>query len=140
MVISKQCKKEKMRYCTKCDELIPEGRLKVFPHTTVCVKHSSTEKVCGVTVTVGDGDHTYNDVIIMSNEEFQKINSIKKDINELIEYGSEITSSEDDNIPEYQKPEDDIDNELIETLSKGEKLLEATEDDNDELIEDDITD
>ena len=67
-----------MRVCVSCSEIIPEGRLKVLPNTKVCTKCSSTEKVKGITITVGEGDHTYNDLVIVDDEQFKKITAKPK--------------------------------------------------------------
>jgi hypothetical protein len=36
-----------MRFCLKCGEEIPAGRLKAIPNATTCVEHSEAEQVAG---------------------------------------------------------------------------------------------
>lgn len=61
-----------MKTCIKCGEDIHPKRLEILPKTTTCVKCSSTNMKAGVTVVKGEGDHTYNETIIMEAEEYQK--------------------------------------------------------------------
>ena len=48
-----------------------------MPDTFTCVKCSTTGKKAGVTVTLGEGDHTYNEVIIMDREDFIKYQELE---------------------------------------------------------------
>lgn len=57
--------------CVKCGEVIPEGRLKALPQTKVCVACSGTRMKRAVTVTKGEGDHTWNDIVIMDAAEYE---------------------------------------------------------------------
>jgi hypothetical protein len=36
-----------IRYCSVCNELIPEGRLKVLPGARTCIAHSNTSRYSG---------------------------------------------------------------------------------------------
>lgn len=56
--------------CGKCGIEIPLGRLKCVPNTKTCVKCSDVKYKAGITVTRGEGDHTYNETIIMEYDEF----------------------------------------------------------------------
>lgn len=58
--------------CKSCGEEIHPGRLKALPTATTCVECSTTGRKAGVTVTLGEGDHTYNEIIIMEHDEFIK--------------------------------------------------------------------
>lgn len=44
------------KYCKVCQELIPEGRVKLGYHNT-CVKHSKTERYTGVIAADGKTDY-----------------------------------------------------------------------------------
>lgn len=71
--------------CKTCGETIGELRLKVLPNTKYCVKCSPIQKKGGITVQLGEGDHTYNEIIIMEADELNDMNiQIPLDI-ELIE-------------------------------------------------------
>jgi RNA polymerase-binding transcription factor DksA len=58
--------------CYKCGEPIPEGRLKAIPTTKVCVECSGVSKKRSVTITGGEGEDTYNDIVIMSQKEYEE--------------------------------------------------------------------
>ena len=58
--------------CVGCKEPIHPKRLEILPNTTKCVSCSTTGKKGGITVTKGEGDHTYNETIIMEPDEFRK--------------------------------------------------------------------
>lgn len=69
-----------MRKCKVCDKVIPEGRIKILPHTQTCVDHS-TEKPFGVnTVQVGDlEDDGYQETeIIRDPKVIEELNYYKK--------------------------------------------------------------
>lgn len=63
--------------CTGCQEPIHPKRLEILPNTTKCVSCSTTGKKGGVTVTKGEGDHTYNETIIMEPDEFRKFQEME---------------------------------------------------------------
>jgi len=67
-----------MRKCNACGEEIHPKRLEILPTATQCVKCSTTGKKAGVTVTVGEGDHTYNDVVIMDRETFNEYKELER--------------------------------------------------------------
>lgn len=54
------------RNCKHCNNLIPEGRLKILPHTYSCVGCSTTERVGGHTVI--SGKNTYSEIQIVDQE------------------------------------------------------------------------
>jgi hypothetical protein len=57
--------------CFKCNEPIPEGRLKAIPTTKVCVSCSGVSMKRSVTVTRGEKEDTYNDIVFMSQREYE---------------------------------------------------------------------
>ena len=63
--------------CVRCKEAIPEGRLKALPNATTCVNCSSSKMKRSITVTKGEGEDTYNDLIIMIMK-YTSISSEKK--------------------------------------------------------------
>ena len=65
----KKTKKKKV-ICVGCKEPIHPKRLKILPNAIKCVKCSTTSRKAGITITQGEGDHTYNETIIMEHEEF----------------------------------------------------------------------
>jgi hypothetical protein len=52
-----------LRNCKHCNNQIPEGRLKILPHTHTCVNCSTTPKVGGHTVI--SGKNTYSEIQIV---------------------------------------------------------------------------
>jgi RNA polymerase-binding transcription factor DksA len=52
---------------------IPEGRIKALPGTTTCVNCSSSKMKRSITVTKGEGEDTYNDIIIFEADEYEKL-------------------------------------------------------------------
>jgi hypothetical protein len=65
------------KLCKSCGEEIHPGRLKALPTATTCVECSTTGRKAGVTVTLGEGDHTYNEIIIMEHEDFVKYKEVE---------------------------------------------------------------
>ena len=107
-----------MRKCKECECDIPEARIKALPLTTQCVKCSTTGKKAGITVTMGEGDHTYNEIIIMEPEEYKKIQELERKIygvrkDDIPFPGEEIIEEEDDKLDtiennELPKPDEDL--------------------------------
>ena len=58
--------------CVRCEDLIPELRLKALPGTKTCVNCSDVKTKKPVTVQLGEGDHTYNELVILEDEQFTK--------------------------------------------------------------------
>lgn len=61
------------RYCRKCGEEIHPKRVEILPNVLTCVKCSDTKPKRSITVQLGEGDHTYNELIIMDADEYQKL-------------------------------------------------------------------
>jgi hypothetical protein len=61
------------RYCKKCGEEIHPKRVEILPNVSTCVKCSDTKPKRSITVQLGEGDHTYNELIIMDADEYQKL-------------------------------------------------------------------
>ena len=58
------------RYCKVCGVEIDPRRLAILPDTQTCTQHSTAEKKVAITVQKGEGDHTYNETIIMDHDEY----------------------------------------------------------------------
>lgn len=61
------------KICKVCGVEIPPKRLEILPHTQTCTKHSVAEKKVGMIVTLGEGDHTYNELSILEAEDYKRI-------------------------------------------------------------------
>ena len=60
------------KFCVKCGEDIHPKRLQILPNTTTCVNCSTTGQKRGISVQLGEGDHTYNEIVILEENEFKK--------------------------------------------------------------------
>jgi hypothetical protein len=58
--------------CISCDAIIHPKRLQILPNTKCCVNCSEVGRKRGVTIQLGEGDHTYNDLVIMSEKQYFK--------------------------------------------------------------------
>ena len=67
----------KMIKCIKCEEDMPELRLTKFGYK-VCVNCSTTGAYKAVSTINGVGDHTWNDIQIMTAEQAEQIDNHKK--------------------------------------------------------------
>ena len=61
------------RYCKKCGDEIHPKRVEILPNVSTCVNCSDTKAKRSITVQLGEGDHTYNELIIMDADEYQKL-------------------------------------------------------------------
>jgi len=95
--------------CLGCGEVIHPKRLEIFPNVKRCVKCSTTGKKAAITVTKGEGDHTYNETIIMERDEFIRLQEMEFKIKGNRK--DEHISDTDDSNPELPIPElpDDFD-------------------------------
>lgn len=97
-----------MKICTSCGDKIHPKRVEILPQVTQCIACSTTGKKAGVTVIVGEGDHTYNDVVIMDREDYKKYQELEhrlygKRKDEIIPPDEEIDDLEEDEIEDELK-------------------------------------
>jgi hypothetical protein len=92
--------KTMVKYCVGCGEQIHPKRIEILPHTKTCVKCSETGRKKGISVQIGEGDHSYTDVVIMedndyrnymSSEDKMRKKSTGKSKSEFIHFDSENT-------------------------------------------------
>ena len=69
--------KKKKILCMSCGDPIHPKRLKILPNTKQCVNCSDVGRKAGITVTKGTGDHTYNETIIIDQEDYLKIQEME---------------------------------------------------------------
>ena len=67
----------KMIKCIKCGEDMPELRLTKFGYK-VCVNCSTTGAYKAVSTINGSGDHTWNDIQIMTSDQADRLANQKK--------------------------------------------------------------
>lgn len=108
-----------MRKCVACGEKIHPKRLEILPETQTCVSCSTTGRKAGVTVMLGEGDHTYTETVIMDRNEFLEFKEIENKIN----------GPRKDELPHPDDVLDEIEEEIIE--EEESKLEEEnTDEDN----------
>ena len=119
-----------------CGTEIPEGRLKALPSTTTCTSCSETGRKGAVTVQIGEGDHTYNDIVILEPEQVNHYNQLfgKVDEDDIFSEDPELTTetvvtSEDSNTNSFDENEEDI-------YEREEELIDELENQDWELSED----
>ena len=80
--------------CVKCNIKIHPLRIKALPNTKVCVDCSTAGAYRAVTTTHGTGDHTWNDIKVMTPEQFsqyQNSNTSDDEDTHTITFGIENT-------------------------------------------------
>lgn len=116
------------KFC-HCGAEIPEGRLKALPNTTTCMTHSETGRKGAVTVQIGEGDHTYNDIVILEPEQIEQYNQLMSAFNiDLFEEEPE-ESTETPEVVESSEDEEDI-------YEREEDLVDDLDDQDWELSDD----
>lgn len=92
--------------CVNCKEDIHPKRLEILPFTEKCVKCSDQGKKGGITVTRGEGDHTYNEVIILEPKQLKYLEELERKEKGFIdplelenpEYEEEPNKNEDESL------------------------------------------
>lgn len=113
------------RFCRVCGVEIHPLRLKVLPTAVTCVEHSTTGQKRARTLSLGQGDHNYNEIEILEEETYRQVVAV--------EYGER---SPLDDLIEAQ----DYDKEMISdksgSLQKRARLIENTDDEGFTLPDD----
>lgn len=65
------------RFCKVCGEEINPLRVKALPSAVTCVEHSNTAPKRGRILTLGSGDHTYNEIEILDEEAYKHVTAIE---------------------------------------------------------------
>ena len=65
------------RFCKVCGEEIHPLRLKVLPSAVTCVEHSSAGRKRGRILSLGEGDHNYNELEILEEDEFIRVRQLE---------------------------------------------------------------
>jgi hypothetical protein len=94
----------KNKNCIVCKDPIHPKRLEILPSATRCVACSNTKQKAGITVTKGEGDHTYNETIIMEHDEYVKFKESEvktKRVDEIVhpdDFEEEVDEIENDEV------------------------------------------
>jgi|TARA_R110000796_G_scaffold41865_1_gene103824 hypothetical protein len=78
----------KMIPCTICNKPMPELRFEKFGYKS-CVNCSTTGAYTAVNTINGVGDHTWNDIVIMTPEQSQEYNKVSKKKFKLDSYSTD---------------------------------------------------
>lgn len=116
-----------MRKCNVCGDEIHPKRLEILPEVRQCVSCSTTGKKAGVTLIIGEGDHTYNDIVIMDREDYIKYQELEHKL-----YGKRkddiVHPDEEDIVNKEDLDEEDIEVEEIKDLNEDTEDLDLEED------------
>jgi hypothetical protein len=81
--------------CIHCKEDINPLRLKALPGTKTCVSCSTTGAKKGIIVTLGEKDHTCNEVVFLEDDQYEKYLKLQK----KAKFDKIDNPDEDDNPP-----------------------------------------
>jgi hypothetical protein len=84
------------RYCKNCGDEIHPKRVEILPNVSTCVKCSDAKPKRSITVQLGEGDHTYNELIILEDDEYQRAKHYIDPRAKVIEPGIESISFENE--------------------------------------------
>jgi hypothetical protein len=97
---------EKNKLCIGCGEPIHPKRLEIIPTAVKCVTCSTTGKKAAITVTKGEGDHTYNETVIMDRDEFERLQELEFKIHGKRK--DDISHPDDDDEEDIVEPTEEI--------------------------------
>lgn len=126
------------RFCTVCGDEINPLRVKALPDTKTCVNHSTVGAKRGRILTLGEGDHTYNEIEILDEETYRKVVAIELGVDRLAEEMPEIQNYEqalvaDDTRALKEKAEKFLeDEEDVKLLEDPEEVIEDSEEEEEE--------
>ena len=92
------------KLCTGCKQPIHPKRLEILPSATRCVACSTASKKAGITITKGEGDHTYTETVIMEHDEFIKYKEAEAKLNKT---SFDEIMSEDEFITPLEEEQDE---------------------------------
>ena len=118
----------KMIPCPKCGNDFPEKRKELGYH--VCVNCSTVKPKVGVTTVEGTGDHTYNDIIIMEQDQYMSIARKEAELSgrkidiEMLDFDNETSDSEvsqsvKDSITNLLNDEDESPISTVDDIPEG---------------------
>lgn len=82
------------RFCTVCGEEINPLRVKALPTANTCVEHSTATAKRGRILTLGEGDHTYNEIEILDEDVYRRVVAL--------EFGTPLPNDEMPEIQDYE--------------------------------------
>lgn len=114
-----------------CGEEINPLRVKALPDTKTCVNHSTVSPKRGRILTLGEGDHTYNEIEIMDEDTYRRVTAIELGVDRLAEELPEIQNYEQNLVADTPIQFKEKVNEVLDDL---ELLQDYEVDPMDELL------
>lgn len=65
------------RFCKVCGVEIHPLRLKALPSAVTCVEHSSAGRKRGRILSLGEGDHNYNELEVLEEDDFIRVRQLE---------------------------------------------------------------
>lgn len=65
------------RFCKVCGVEIHPLRLKALPSAVTCVEHSSAGRKRGRILSLGSGDHNYNELEVLEEDDFIRVRQLE---------------------------------------------------------------
>lgn len=124
--------------CTVCQEEINPLRVKALPDTKTCVNHSTVGAKRGRILTLGEGDHTYNEIEILDEDVYRKVVALEFGVDRLAEEMPEIQNYDqalvaDDTRALKEKAEKFLDDEEdVKLLEDPDEVIEDSEEEEEE--------
>lgn len=121
-----------------CGDEINPLRVKALPETKTCVNHSTVGAKRGRILTLGEGDHTYNEIEILDEETYRKVVAIELGIDRLAEEMPEIQNYDqtlvaDDTRALKERAEKFLDDEEdVKLLEDPDEVIEDSEEEEEE--------
>jgi len=104
------------KFCKVCQNEIPAKRVEILPNTETCVNCSDAKPYKAVSVTLGEGDHTWNDIQIMTDEQYQKYKNLEKSTQETLKKDPilDIFNEDEPGVSKNSPTIDDLNSEELE--------------------------
>lgn len=121
-----------------CGDEINPLRVKALPETKTCINHSTVGAKRGRILTLGEGDHTYNEIEILDEETYRKVVAIELGVDRLAEEMPEIQNYDqtlvaDDTRALKEKAEKFLDDEEdVKLLEDPDEVIEDSEEEEEE--------
>lgn len=65
------------KHCIKCNTVIPVLRVQALPGVRTCIDCSTETPKRGRIVTLGEGDHTYNELEILDQDTYRTVTELE---------------------------------------------------------------
>lgn len=80
-----------IKQCLGCGNEINPKRLEILPNTKYCVNCSDSGRKKAITLQMGEGDHSFTDIVIVEENDYRKIMSkepieVKKKIESYMDF------------------------------------------------------